>query len=69
MLAGFFYGYTITQIPGGYLSLKFGGKWVYSVAMIIGSLATMLAPTFAKIHYWALFACRVIVGLAHVSQT
>ena len=26
ILASFFYGYIVTQIPGGYLATKYGGK-------------------------------------------
>ena len=35
ILGAFFYGYVITQIPGGYLAEKFGGKWLFGLGTCI----------------------------------
>ncbi|XP_065892979.1 sialin-like isoform X2 [Dysidea avara] len=63
VLSGFFYGYTITQIPGGWLATKFGGKYVFGVGILMSSLLTIITPQLAYLNVWALVACRVIVGL------
>jgi hypothetical protein len=54
------------KIPGGWMSMKFGSKNVYLIAMIIGSVATLLIPLTARLHYGALIASRFVVGFAHV---
>ena len=35
--------------------------------MGIGSAITVLIPLFARLHYGALIACLVVVGMAHGS--
>jgi hypothetical protein len=34
ILAAFYFGYLVTQIPGGWLALHFGAKWVRSESML-----------------------------------
>lgn len=65
VLASYFYGYLITQIPGGWLSAKYGGTKVIVVSNLIASALTITAPFFARWNYWALSACRFFIGLAH----
>ncbi|XP_067947501.1 uncharacterized protein [Watersipora subatra] len=48
VLSSFFYGYLITQIPGGYLAGRFGGKRVMLVGMSCYGLVTMLTPLAAR---------------------
>ncbi|KAJ8320002.1 hypothetical protein KUTeg_001589 [Tegillarca granosa] len=64
MLASFFYGYIVTQIPGGWLADKFGGKRVLGIAMLISSIATIILPVCARQSYIAVYVLRVILGLA-----
>lgn len=64
-LAAYFVGYLVTEIPGGYLSLRFGAKIVLALSMLIGSLFTVLIPVSARFHWIALVVCRLIVGAAH----
>jgi MFS family permease len=65
-LASFYYGYVITQIPGGWLSNRFGGRRVYGTAMAISGVATLLKPVGARTHVVLLYVLRIIVGLATV---
>ena len=67
ILGAFFYGYLITQIPGGWLSDKYGGKWVYGIGMLICAIMTVLTPIAARTSYYLLVAARVIEGLGQVS--
>jgi MFS family permease len=41
ILGSFFYGYICTQLPGGWLSRKYGGKSVY-LCGVFGNLTTIL---------------------------
>ena len=49
------------------MSFKFGGKIVLGLSMLTGSIMTLLIPTFARLNQYALIACLVITGAAHVS--
>ncbi|VDP15300.1 unnamed protein product, partial [Soboliphyme baturini] len=64
ILSSFFYGYLITQIPGGILSTKFGGKWVFGVGTLLASLFTLLTPVAAGAGSEWLILVRVLVGAA-----
>ena len=44
LLSSFFYGYPITQIPGGYFSDKIGGDIMISVTAVCWGLLTFLLP-------------------------
>lgn len=63
ILASFFYGYIVTQIPAGWFSDKFGGKRVFGVSMAISGLATVLLPVCARTSVILVYVMRVIVGL------
>lgn len=63
ILGSFFYGYIVTQIPGGRLAEIFGGKWIFGIGVLITSVFTLLTPLAAKLSVYALIAVRVIEGL------
>ncbi|CAF0884906.1 unnamed protein product [Brachionus calyciflorus] len=65
VLSAYFYGYIITQIPGGWLAFIFGVKRVIALSMGIGSLLTLSIPFFARLSYKALIGCLFFTGLAH----
>jgi ACS family sodium-dependent inorganic phosphate cotransporter-like MFS transporter 5 len=67
VLASYFYGYILTQVPGGWLSSKYGARNVLFVSNLVASALTMTAPFFARWNWLALCACRFLIGLAHVS--
>ena len=67
ILSSFFYGYLVTQIPGGWLAGRFGGKRVLGIGMTIVAIATVLLPVLARQDYRFVYALRVIMGLASVS--
>ena len=65
------YGYFLTQLLGGVLSGKFGGKWIYGVGVVGGCIMTLLNPVMAfasgtGIAY--LFIVRAIQGLFQVTN-
>merc|ERR1712051_928558 len=63
VLGCFFYGYVLTQIPGGRAAEKFGGKWLFGFGILFTSIFTVLMPLAAKTHYYLLLAIRVLEGL------
>ena len=63
ILSSFFLGYGATQIVGGSLADKFGGKRVLAVAVLMWSIATLLSPTFAKLGVAPLIGMRIVLGV------
>jgi len=57
----------ITQVPGGWLSGRYGGKKVIVVSNIVASILTVVTPFSARWHWTALCLIRFLIGLAHVS--
>ncbi|MGC1678019.1 MAG: ACS family MFS transporter [Candidatus Binataceae bacterium] len=63
ILSAFFWGYFCTQLVGGWMSDRFGGRRVLGAGVAIWSLATLLTPQAAAISFAVLFAIRVVLGL------
>ncbi|XP_047145228.1 sialin isoform X1 [Hydra vulgaris] len=63
ILASFFYGYLLTQLPGGFLANKFGGKYVFGFGMLVASIFSLLTPIAAKTNFYLLIAARVLMGI------
>ncbi|XP_055847000.1 sialin-like [Episyrphus balteatus] len=64
VLGSFYYGYMLTQIPGGRLAEIYGGKMVYGLGVFITAVLTLLTPIAARWNLPALVALRAIEGLA-----
>ncbi|CAE7211766.1 PHT4 [Symbiodinium natans] len=58
-----FWGYAATQIIGGFLATRYGGKRVLLFAVTLWSCATMLAPLAANVSTQVFIASRVLVGI------
>ncbi|XP_037952075.1 putative inorganic phosphate cotransporter [Teleopsis dalmanni] len=52
LLSSFFWGYVITQVPGGYLSYKYGAKYTFLFGVLICSCLAILTPFCAEIGDW-----------------
>src|SRR5215510_14534648 len=63
VLSSFFYGYLATQVLGGWLADRYGGKAVLSFGVLWWSIFTMLTPPAATISLTVLFMARVGMGL------
>lgn len=68
ILSGFFYGYILLQLPGGWLSGHFGGKITIAVFVSIQSLLTLLTPALARLSPLAVFAARAVLGIFSVGR-
>ncbi len=62
LLGAFFWGYIVTQIPGGWISTKIGPRRVIAVSMVITGIMACLTGLVQTLP--ALITVRVIMGLA-----
>ncbi|XP_046627976.1 putative inorganic phosphate cotransporter isoform X1 [Neodiprion virginianus] len=64
ILSSFFWGYIITQIPGGILADKFGGKYTLGIGILSTAIFTMLTPLVVEtFDATGLIVLRVLMGL------
>ncbi len=63
VLSSFFIGYMATQVPGGALANRFGGKLVLGFAVIWWSLFTILTPPAAAVSFGILIFARIAMGI------
>lgn len=61
--SAFFWGYVLTQIPGGYFADKYGGKHVLAVGVIVWSAMTLLTPLAASGNLGLLLLARALLGV------
>ena len=67
VLSAFFYGYIITQIPGGLLAQRIGGRWVFGIGIVMTAVLTLLTQVAANFNIWVLVAVRALAGFFEVS--
>ena len=63
VLSSFFVGYLLTQIIGGWLADKFGGKIVLAYGVMLWSLFTVLIPPSAAFGLTMLILVRIGLGM------
>jgi ACS family sodium-dependent inorganic phosphate cotransporter len=63
VMSSFFIGYLLTQVPGGWLAGRFGGKWVLAGGVLLWSLFTALTPPAAFAGFAVLIAARIVMGM------
>jgi MFS family permease len=68
ILSSFYWGYIVTQLPGGRLAEVFGPKHVLSVSLLGTALVTMFVPLATKFHYALVIMLRIAMGLLEVSR-
>ncbi|KAF4521623.1 hypothetical protein B566_EDAN006665 [Ephemera danica] len=62
LLGCFFWGYVLTELPGGRLAEVVGARRVFGYSMLIASLVTLVTPFAASISYIAVVILRIILG-------
>ncbi|XP_056255925.1 sialin [Seriola aureovittata] len=62
LLGAFFFGYLITQIPGGYLAGHYGGSIFMGLGVLGTAALTLLTPLAAQFGPYWLFALRALEG-------
>lgn len=60
--SSFFWGYALSQLPGGWLAKTFGGRKVLKIGVLTWSLATALVPLLAGFMP-GLILSRILVGI------
>lgn len=63
VLGSFFYGYVLTQVPGGRMAELMGGKRIYGYGVLITVIFTFLTPIAAYVGFPLLVLVRVLEGM------
>ncbi|GIL42012.1 hypothetical protein Vafri_82 [Volvox africanus] len=63
VLSAFYWGYALSQIPGGWAAQQYGGRIMLLLCFACWSAASILTPTNAR-HASAIILARVAVGVA-----
>ncbi|KAH8298053.1 hypothetical protein KR018_005264, partial [Drosophila ironensis] len=64
VVMAFYVGYILTNIPGGRLSERYGGKWVLGAAILLSGLLTLITPAAVRCGGpYLLVVIRLMVGL------
>jgi MFS family permease len=61
ILSAFFVGYLLTQLPGGWLADRFGGKGILGWAVVWWSVATFVTPFASTVPL--MIAARIGLGI------
>nr|XP_056702789.1 vesicular glutamate transporter 3 isoform X2 [Euleptes europaea] len=59
----FFWGYIVTQIPGGFIANKLAANRVFGAAIFLTSTLNMFIPAAARVHYGCVMFVRILQGL------
>jgi hypothetical protein len=63
LLAAFFCGYIVTQVPGGWAAQVWGGRRVLAIGSVVWSVCTFLIPLATTAGFWWVVLLRVGLGL------
>lgn len=64
LLSSFYWGYVLTQIPGGLVADRFGGKHTLTAGMVLSIVATAASPLAVRMAGWpGMLVTRVACGL------
>lgn len=67
ILGSFFWGYVLTELPGGRMAEMIGARPVFGYSMLLASMVTLLTPLAAKMGYYCIIFSRVFLGFTLVS--
>ncbi|EIE21273.1 MFS general substrate transporter [Coccomyxa subellipsoidea C-169] len=63
VLSAFYWGYGVSQVPGGFLAQRYGGRIMLMLSFLLWSAASLFTPKTAA-NSGAITAARVLVGVA-----
>ncbi|KAK9804281.1 hypothetical protein WJX72_004509 [[Myrmecia] bisecta] len=63
VLSAFYWGYGVSQVPGGWAAQRWGGRVMLAGSFFLWSTASLLTPSSAK-NNGAIIVARVLVGVA-----
>lgn len=61
--SSFFWGYIVTQVPGGYLASRLPATRIFGLAIGTSALLNLFIPAAAQVHYGLVMAVRILQGL------
>lgn len=67
-MGAYFWGYLITQIPGGLLAEKWGSRQVIGWTGVLSAVLTALTPFSASLHYSVVISIRFVLGFINVNK-
>ncbi|XP_044737750.1 sialin [Chrysoperla carnea] len=62
ILGSFYWGYILTELPGGRLAEIIGARRVFGYSMLISSALTLITPFLTSVHYIAIVILRAVIG-------
>ncbi|CAH0564805.1 unnamed protein product [Brassicogethes aeneus] len=62
ILGSFFWGYVLTELPGGRMAEIVGAKKIFGWGMLMASVLTILTPAFCYMNYYVILISRAVVG-------
>lgn len=62
ILGSFFWGYVLTELPGGRMAEKIGARKIFGGGMLMASILTVLTPAAAYLHYYVILILRAVLG-------
>lgn len=68
ILGAFFLGYVLTNVPGGRLAEKVGGKLVYGLGVFLTSILTIISPFAAMWGFYPFLFIRIAEGITEVKN-
>ncbi|XP_017880754.1 vesicular glutamate transporter 2.2 [Ceratina calcarata] len=63
VLSSFFYGYISTQLLGGWLGGRIGGKRVFGLGIAVTAFLTIITPPLVRVSVYILVALRIVEGI------
>lgn len=63
ILSSYFWGYTVSMLPGGRLAELWSAKWLMNGSVLLNVVASILTPVAARIHYWLFIVMRFLQGI------
>lgn len=67
VLSAFFWGYIFSQVLGGYLAGRYGGRIVIGFTVLGSSILTLLSPLAATTSVFAFIIARALMGIMQVT--
>ena len=68
ILSSFYFGSIITQVPGGWLAERYGGRWIFGIGIVMTAVLTLFTQLATYWHIGALIALRVAEGFFAVKR-
>lgn len=62
ILGSFFWGYVLTELPGGRMAEIVGARKIFGGGMLAASILTILTPAACYLHHYVVIVLRAVLG-------